>query len=441
MSDRSIRSRLSRVLVGVALVWGLIVSMVVWLAVRHEVEELLDDTLKASAEVLVQLIGADLEHVEANPPPALTNGQDERFAWQLVGPAGTVLQRSARAPRTPWMPLATVGFADAADQWRVYGMRLARADRVLYVAQTREERREAQGEVAFSSVCAALVIALASAWWLRRRVRDELQPLTALAGALAQYEPLQPGVRLEPAAREELKPIHDAIESLGQRLARRVSDERAFSAHAAHALRTPLAGIDAQLAMALRECAPEQRERLARVRQAAGRLTRVVSALLALFRSGVEVQWHHFDLAALLERLPPLDGVELVVRAAKPLSADPDLLTAALLNLLDNAVSHGAKRIEVDVDPMAGGGASVVIADDGRGADEERRRSLAAALAEQHYEGRTGLGLMLADMVARAHGGGIELPVVERGFQVRLRLGPAPAPTPAPAPKDRGDPR
>jgi hypothetical protein len=38
--------------------------------------------------------------------------------------------------------------------------------------------------------------------------------------------------------------------------------------------------------------------RLARVREAAGRLTRVVSALLALFRSGAELQWQAVDLQA-----------------------------------------------------------------------------------------------------------------------------------------------
>ena len=39
-----------------------------------------------------------------------------------------------------------------------------------------------------------------------------------------------------------------------------------------------------------------------------------------------------------------------------------------------------------------------------------RREALQAALDSQRYEDHTGLGLMLADMVARAHGGGVRLP-------------------------------
>lgn len=423
----SIRGRLSGVLVAVALVWGLAVSAIVWLSVSHEVDELLDDTLEASAEVLVQLLAG----VEAALPPpqaaqvVAPRGDDERFAWQLVGAGGTVVQRSALAPAAPWLPLATVGFADAADGWRVYGMRLGN-ERVLYVGQTREERREAQVEVTFSSVFAALAIALSSTWWLRRRVRQELQPLTALADALGHYEPLAPAARLQPPARDELAPIHEAIEGLAQRLARRIAHERAFSAHAAHALRTPLAGIDAQLAVALRECAPAQRERLERVRQASARLTRVVTALLALFRSGIELHRRTVDLAALLERWP-IEGLDVRVHVGGggALHADPDLLTAALLNLCDNALAHGARRVDValDADPA---GHVVTLHDDGRGVAEARRAELQAALDSQSYEGRMGLGLTLADLVARAHGGALELPRSERGFAVRLRLGAAP---------------
>jgi hypothetical protein len=46
------------------------------------------------------------------------------------------------------------------------------------------------------------------------------------------------------------------------------------------------------------------------------------------------------------------------------------------------------------------------------------------ALDRQAYEGRMGLGLMLADLVARAHGGELTLPeVADSGFAVELQLG------------------
>jgi len=47
---------------------------------------------------------------------------------------------------------------------------------------------------------------------------------------------------------------------------------------------------------------------------------------------------------------------------------------------------------------------------------------MGAALATQHYEQDMGLGLMLADRVARAHGGQLMLVPVEQGFGVELSL-------------------
>lgn len=416
----SIRARLTWLLVGVALGWGLLVSAAVWLTVRQEVDELLDETLQASAEVLGRLLSvgdpALLQQVASDPARP-----HEHFAWQLVGPGGQVLLRSDRAPAKPWLPLPTPGFVDAASGWRVFGLPLAGGQRTLYVAQTSDERQEAEADVALTAVGSALLLAAVSAWWLRRRVRRALQPLEALSAALARYEPLRPGAALLPATHRELQPVHDAIEALGQRLARRVANERAFSAHAAHALRTPLAGIDTQLAVAQREAAPDLQPRLARVREAASRLTRVVSALLALFRSGAELQWQALDLPALMQRLPQ-QALALHFDGPGTLQADADLLIAALINLLDNAVRAGATELRCSVVAEAGL-QRLRLHDNGQGCTAERRAQLAEALDSQAYEGRTGLGLMLADLVARAHGGRLLLPSTDRGFAVELQLG------------------
>lgn len=419
----SIRSRLTRLLVGTAVVWGLLVPGAVWLAVRGEVEELLDEALQASAEVLGRLLdAAGMPAVPASGAAAQAgNGPQEDFAWQLIGPGGVLLLRSKRAPEQPWLPLPTQGFVDAASGWRLYGLRLSDGEHTLYVAQTRAERRETQTEVALNVAWVTLAIGAVSAVWLRRRLRRELQPLVELPHELARYEPLAPAVPLAAASRRELQVVHDAIEALGERLARRVANERAFSAHAAHALRTPLAGIDTQLAVAQREAPASLQPRLARVREAAGRLTRVVSALLALFRSGAELQWRAVGLQTLLARLPH-EELEVRVDDGAQLFADDDLLTAALINLLDNAVRHRATRVEIGV--RAEQGQQVLrLVDNGEGVAPERRAELADALDSQAYEGGMGLGLMLADLVARAHGGRLTLPAVEQGFAVELQLG------------------
>jgi signal transduction histidine kinase len=421
-STPSIRGRLARALLAWAVAGGLAVAAAVGLAVQEEVDELLDDALRASAELLSDLLTPHIAALVAagngDGAAAAPPGPDDRFAWQVIGADRQVVLRSPIAPLTPLQALPGPGFADT-PVWRTFGRSLGDDGRLLVVAQSRAERAEARFEAGRNAGLAALAVALLGYLWLRARVGQELVPLQTLSQRLAHHDPLQPGATLGPAQREELQAVHAAIDELAQRLARRVASERAFTAHAAHALRTPLAGIDAQLAVAMRECEPALQPRLARAREAAGRLQHVVAALLTLFRSGTEPRLQQVDLGALLERLP-IEGLEVEVRAAHPVRADPDLLAAALLNLLDNARRYGARRVVVST-PLDD---AVRLHDDGPGIAPARRESLQAALDAQSYEATMGLGLMLADVVARAHGGRLALPDAagEPGFVVDLGL-------------------
>ncbi|NUZ06609.1 sensor histidine kinase [Piscinibacter koreensis] len=412
----SIGGRLVRSLVLWSVLWCVGLGGAVWVIVQEEVGELLDDTLQSAAEGLIGPLAQG--RIEPAPPPA-SSAASTRFTWQLVGYAGGRAQVVSAAHGAPAVPLHASprpGLSEVAG-WRVFGLATARDGQMVYVAQTSAERAEAGAEVALAVLLAGAPLTLLAVLGLRWRVARELQPLRELSRRLARYDPLQPGARLGAASRDELQPVHAAIDALAARLARRVADERAFTAHAAHALRTPLAGIDAQLAVALREADAAGRPRLQRVRAAADRLQRVVVALLALFRSGAEVQRGPLDVAVLAARLS-VEGLAIDARGAAPLHADADLVTAALLNLLENAQRHGARSVSLST-PAAN---VLRLHDDGSGVDAERRQALQAAIDVQDYAGRTGLGLMLADLVARAHGGGLRLPEVPQGFAVELRL-------------------
>jgi signal transduction histidine kinase len=353
-----------------------------------------------------------------------TTDGPERFAWQVVARDGTVSLRSSQAPATPWLATPSAGFRDTPG-WRLFGLALGADGRMLYAAQSRNERQGARADAALGAVLAALAVGLLGHLWLRSHVRRELEPLQALSDRLLRLDidaAVESGDRrLGPAPRRELQPVHQALDALMDRLALRMATERAFSAHAAHALRTPLAGIDAQLAVALRDCPPALGPRLQRVRDAAARLQGVVAALLGLFRTGSPPARAPVDVAQLLARLP-VAGLQVQVPVHTTVLADTDLLAAALVNLLDNALRHGARHVTVH--PTATGG--LRLDDDGPGVPAQRRQQLQAALDAQAYDVGTGLGLMLADRVARAHGGRLRLPEIRQGFAVELDLAPAP---------------
>lgn len=413
----SIRRRMVAALLWCSVLLGVFAPLMVVLTIRHEINELLDDTLRASAQALSGVVqtmaeariprgdGAVLPPggVTVKPTGDYVRG---RFAWQLIDATGVVLLHSPQAPEAALVERQTLGFSEADSGWRVLGVAIGDQGQTLYVAQTLEERTEALTEAALNTMLASLAVWAVCVVALSRRMRGELAQVSRLVEDVQRHDPLDPSQALQPVTRKELQPIRDAIDDLGARLAVRVRNERAFTAHAAHALRTPLAGMDAQLAVALRECPPAQQPRLQRVREAASRFARVVSALLTLFRSGTELHRQPVDVAALLARMPVagLDIVSPPAGAPERLDADPDLLAAALANLFDNAVRHGARHVRVQLDAD-----TLVLEDDGPGLPDERLQSLQAALDQEAYGGFTGLGLILSDLVARAHGGRLRL--------------------------------
>lgn len=416
----SIQTRLSGFLIIVSLAWGLLVSATIWAVGRNQVDKMLDYTLLEAAEILYGLLTFDVNALPMQGAPAMPTPyvHDERLVWQVVAPGGRVVLQSHRAPAEPISATPRIGLFDAHGAWRAFGMPLRDEQRTLYVAHFGVDRQEANLRAVEVTVIAVLGSALACALWLRARVRRELAPLNELSASVTVYDPLQRDARLIDPSRLELVALREAVVDFGSRLARRVANERAFTAHAAHALRTPLAGMDAQLAAALRECAPDQRPRLQRTREAAERLRSVVAALLTLFRSGVELEPTRFAVGKLVSRLPVGDLVVEVEHDA-PVTADLNLLAAAVLNLLDNSLRHGARAAHVSVRTEAQR-VRIRIRDDGSGMPVEQLRRIQNALERQDYQGQMGLGLMLADLIARAHQG--RLRIIEGGPGVTIEL-------------------
>jgi len=424
----SLRHELARILTITSLGWLAAVFLVVALSVRHEVDDLLDNTLQESAEMLYGMLV--LHHHDMPRGAGVTMPappHEESLVWQIVDARQQVVQRSHRAPTTPLLPAFKPGFSDAEAHSRVYAMALPQDQEVLYVGQPGPDRIESRYEAIGLVGASALLVGLGCALWLRRRVRQAMLPLQELSQQVQAYDPTRAATDLPPPARQEFVEVRAAIMELGQRLARRLASEQAFAAHAAHALRTPLAGMEAQLAIALKEASSAGRPRLERTREAVHRLKRVVSSLLLLFRSEGELQVQDISLASLVPHLAP-EALQVEVQQQGPLRADPNLLAAALANLFENCRRYGASRCVLRCEPD-GAAQVLTLLDDGPGLSAERRAALGAQLAQADSE--TGLGLRLAALVAGAHQGRLLLcpgGLGAQGFGVSLRLWDSAAP-------------
>ena len=420
----SIRRRLTASLLWSALLCGVLTSGMVWYVVGHEINELMDQELREAAEIIHNVLAMAPVGQRFTVTTPGNTAYEENLVWQLVEKStGEVKGRSHKAPLAALHPRLLAEPLDTPDhQWRVITLNFEHnPDRLLVVAQSQRERAEARASAALYTLAGSLLISLLAVLAINWQVRREFKPLLRLSRDLQAYDPLRPDSAPQSAGRLELLPIELAISDLGQRLARRVVTERAFTSHAAHALRTPLAGIDAQLAMALREAPEALRPRLLQTRQATTRLARVMQALLTMFRSGVEPQRQTVTLGDLLGPLV-FNALELTVIGDEQLHVDPDLFAAVLLNLLDNAQRYQSRSVTLSTAQVPGW-CRLRVHDDGQGCPPAQLTRIRQALARQDYSpgsGLKGLGLILADLVLRAHGGHVELLDVEKGFCIEL---------------------
>jgi heavy metal sensor kinase len=291
---------------------------------------------------------------------------------------------------------------------------------------------------------AVLFIALFASRWVCRRA---LAPVTRMADAARSMGAADLAGRLPvPPAADELGDLGRAFNDLLDRLAEAFERERRFTAEASHQLRTPLAGIIGQVEVALRRDRPadEYRRALEAVLTQAGRLRRVVEALLFLARSEAEAGLpgrERIDLSAWVpDRLRAwADHSRVADLVFEPPSGPvwaavhPDLFGELLDALLDNALKYsrpGARAVvRVGRD---GGGPWLEVEDRGCGVAAEDVPHLFRPFFRSDAARRlgvpgAGLGLAVAARVAAAHGGSVATDSEPgRGSRFRVRL-PEPA--------------
>jgi len=264
---------------------------------------------------------------------------------------------------------------------------------------------------------------LAAALWIASRVARPLQDLTAAAQKVgAAGEPQEVTVQGPGDVRQTL----EAFNAMSRRVSHLLGEKDVMLGALGHDLRTPLAS----LRIRLENMEPEaERVKAIRTIEEASELLEDILELARQGRSKEPVQT--MDIAILVQ-----DMVEDYAETGAPVSLSsfvkgpvacrPVLFRRALRNLIDNAVSYGERaRLSVT---RANGEVLVRVEDDGPGMSAEALASAADPFyrgdaSRNRTTGGAGLGLTLADAIAKAHGGSLALENrTPRGFAATIKL-------------------
>jgi two-component system sensor histidine kinase TctE len=297
---------------------------------------------------------------------------------------------------------------------------------IVTVAETLVKReRSVQELMLVLWPMAALVVAAAGA--IVFAVRRTVRPLELIAARWNEQSHASLQSIGDTDVPRELLPFATALNNLLGRIRAMLVRERQFAATAAHQLRTPLAGL--QLGLARAAAAPDLTAAcavIAELSHETQRTARLVQQLLALGRLDPEARGNldlqRSDIVALVQDVGALhldQAIEkdLDLELAAPnhpvlVDVQPDLISEALGNLLDNAVRYtprgGRVLVEVTMNPI-----SVRISDSGPGIKEAERD----AVFERFVRGRdasgegSGLGLAIARDIAALHNARVEVGV------------------------------
>lgn len=427
-----------------ALALSLLVT-VIWLGAAFatfrllttEMNEVFDSALQETGQRILQLAVVDILNREddvAAQHIAPLGPHEEYFTYLVRDMSGAVLLSSHRADLAVFPMIDGQGFRETATH-RLYQETAVSGSVVLTIAEPLAHRHEVAREVMMALGLPLLLVLPLSIIAIFFGLRFGLKPLDLLRRQVASrgVDDLSP--LPEAGLPQELRPIAAGMSALLARLEQSFQAERSFAAHAAHELRTPLAGAVMQVQRLRKATAePATATKAAEVEAALKRLSHLSERLLQLARA----EGARLTVPEAADLRPALElvagdfvrfGADLhLTLPDAPVAShmDPDAAAIIARNLFENALRHGTGPVTAALSPDGW----LIVDNDAPAARPDDLAQLARPFARGAMPGAEGAGLGLAIVARIAERAGAELrltsplPGQTRGFRAALRLIP-----------------
>lgn len=282
--------------------------------------------------------------------------------------------------------------------------------------QVQDSYKEALDTALLIAAIVGLVLAVALALWLSRRLLRGLNELREGTRRLASGDYQRP---VPEPAETELAVLADSINSLGAGLAETEESRAELVSNLAHELGNPLATIEGYMEGLIDGVLPATQDTYGTVAAEAHRLQRLTKDLSLLSRAdegALTLDMQPVDLAeiarSVARRLEPqyeAKGVDLRVEADEPLNvtADGDRIAQATTNLVGNALTYTPKGGSVTIrGAQSAGSCGIDVEDTGIGIPSDRLEQVFGRFTRLDRDSSgTGLGLNIARTLVRLHGG------------------------------------
>ncbi|MDD5241040.1 MAG: ATP-binding protein [Sulfuricella sp.] len=439
----SMRRRLLALLLGATTLVWLVTAAFAFFDAHHEIDELFDAQLAQSARVILAQSRHTLKDDRHEGEAIETNEEgreykhERKIAFQIFSRDGKLRLRSASAPATR-LSERNSGYSDeiiGGKQWRIFSLS-ADHGTLIQTGERHDMRNELAVDVAlrlaYPLILALPVLALLI--WLG--VGRGLVPLQRITREVMRRAPDDLAPIDDPQIPAEIRPLADALNTLLERLAHTLENERRFTADASHELRTPLAALKIQAQVALQSAEEDSRQHaLRQVIEGANRAAHLVDQLLTLARLDhaapppeTPTELHEVATKCLsqLASMAASKNIELSLAEERGrINGDPTMLGVLVRNLVDNAIRYtppgGTVRIAI---ANKGNQAVLEVCDSGPGIHaEDRARAL-----ERFYrvtgteETGSGLGLSIVQRIASLHHANLRLDVPENGTGLCVRV-------------------
>ena len=409
----------------------------------------LENRLTDSSDQLSRARVADLlDQARSGDLPTVLRNVDDNGMAQVVGPSGEVIAATPNlagqgqvadlaAGSTPRVSTFDAPDDQETETYRTWYAAGASPDGEVtaYVGSSLESVAEASAALRRALWVGVPVVTLALGlviWLLLGRALGRLDRIRAEVDRISA-ENLDSRVAGD-GVDDEVGRLAATMNQMLGRLDTAAQQQRDFVADVSHDLQSPLAAQRIALELALARPDDIDTARLrADVLGPTSDMERLVRDLLVLAALDADTAPRPvpLDLDALVLEEATRARVSSEIRiytdqvSAAPAFADPDDVRRTVRNVLENAVSHAATRVDMAVE-VDGVHARLDVSDDGPGISADQRdrvfdRFHRSEAARPHGVG-SGLGLPIARGLAERNGGHLDLLVGPSGAHFRLLL-------------------